>query len=63
MNLALVVISKDYLGRCEYTRYLNRVRDVKVRSDTALGKDEVERFRLHPDACVEGYVPPEPRVA
>ena len=60
MNIALVVVGKDYLGSPEYVRYLNRCRDVKVRAETALTAAEVEEFRTKPGSCVEGYVPPEP---
>ena len=60
MNLALVVVD----GKAgTYTRFLNRVRDVRVRAEQPLTAVEIEEFRVNPDACVEGYVPPEPRVA
>ena len=62
-NLALVVIGTNYLGHSEYTRFLNRCRDVKVRAETALTAAEVEEFRTKPGSCVEGYVPPEPKRA
>ena len=63
MNIALVVIGTDYLGHPEYTRYLNRCHDVKVRAETPLTAIEVEEFRTKPGSCVEGYVPPEPMLA
>ena len=62
MNLALVVISKDYQGRVEYSRYLNRCFHVKVRAETPLTREEVEGLRLHPDVYVEN-MPPEPKRA
>ena len=56
MNIALVVVDAHKL---EYTRYINRVRHVKVRAETALTREEVEGFRVTPTLYVEG-MPPEP---
>ena len=63
MNIALVVIGRDYLGNLEYSRYLNRCFDVKVRGETPLTAAEVEEFRTKPGSCVDGYLPPEPKRA
>lgn len=56
MNIALVCIDAHALT---YTRYINRVRHVKVRAETALTREEVEGFRVTPTLWAEG-VPPEP---
>ena len=56
MNLALVVVDAHKL---EYTRFINRVRHVKVRAETALSAAEVEGFRTQPTLYVAD-MPPEP---
>ena len=60
MNLALVVVDAKALT---YTRYLNRVRHVKVRAESHLTHAELEGFRTTPTLYVNGVLPPEPRVA
>lgn len=56
MNIPLVVIDAHKL---EYTRYLNKVKHVKVRAETPLSAEEVEGFRVRPTLYVEN-MPPEP---
>lgn len=59
MNTILVVIDAEAMT---YTRYVNRCRHVKVKSESTLTREEVEGFRVAPAAYVEG-VPPEPVAA
>lgn len=59
-NIALVVVDAHALT---YVRYINRVRHVKVRAETALTREEVEGFRVTPTLWVEGVLPPEPKRA
>ena len=59
MNLVLVCIDAHKLT---YTRFINRVRHVKTRSEQPLSAAEVEGFRTQPTLYVEG-LPPEPKRA
>jgi len=59
MNLPLVVYDPK---AGTYTRYVNRVRHVRVKAEVPLTPVELEGFRLTPAAYANG-VPPEPRAA
>lgn len=59
MNIALVVVGKDYLGNHTYSRFVNRLRDVKL-SGRIMTAAEVENFRAHRMADANEALPPEP---